>query len=882
MGATRNRYVDTGIIAAFFAAQLMAAFTFPGLAWAEPVIIDNESVLAGELAGALSDDLQNGDAENPEFDGDDALSQKKQPNANAETDGEYFENVEGAEGFEEQLLKGDQIIDPDEQMEQPTLTDSAVTADSNVKPEPASQAAAPAKPVLTAQAATSAKSSMSAGAEKRGAIKDGVYVIASAKSLSCVLDVSGASKQNGANVLLWNDNGQTNQQWRIAFDKNTGRYSIVSVNSNMALVFSSAKSGANVFQKKLSGSAAFLWSIMNTSSGYVLAPAGSSGIALDVQGGAGNNGDNIELWVANDKPWQRFWFVDVNPQLDAKSAILDGVYTISRADSKNQMVDVEGASRDNAANVLLYHNNGGFNQRWYVSRDKNNLFTITSINSGKSLDICNAAHTPGSNVIQYATHGNANQKWQIRDNGNGTYSIISKLNGLALNAAGTGDCANIYMFVDNGAASERFVFTKSKLVGDGVYSISPRQNLNEVVDVPSLNKANGVQVALWTYNKGMNQKYQLVDRGNEIYTIQAAHSGSFLEDAGGKVVQKPKTSGNAQLWKASWTGTGVMLTNQATRRSITVSGSIRNGALLTVTVSSGSAAQRFSFTSRSLVENGLYTMQSGTGACVLDVNAASKAESANLQLWAANDGNNQKFTLEAVSDGYYKIINLNSGKAATATNAVPGANVCQSNYNGAASQLWKAEIGSNGGVVFVGKQSGRALSVAGNASSNGANVQIDTNSGTSGQTWYLVATRPHDIVLDRAFAQANAYGSGTGYFIAVDLANHRAIVLRRSGNSWTEALNVIVSTGAPNTPTVTGTFTIGSRGYSFGSGYTCYYWTQFYGDYLFHSVLYNQGTRNIQDGRLGYSISHGCVRMSIDDAYWIYSNVPYGSRVRVY
>ena len=387
MGATRNRYVDAGVIAAFFAVQLMAAFAFPGLAWAEPVIIDNEPVLAGELADVPSDDLQNGGADNPEFDGDDALSQKKQPNTNAETDGECFENVEGAEGLEEKLPGDDQIVDHTEQMEQPTLVASAAIADSNGKPEPASQATATAKPVLTARAATPAKSTMSTQVEKTSAIKDGVYVIASAKSLSCVLDVSGASKQNGANVLLWNDNGQTNQQWRIAFDKNSGRYSIVSVNSNMALVFSSSKSGANVFQKKLRGSSAFLWSIISTSSGYVLAPAGSSGIALDIQGGAGNIGDNIELWAANDKPWQRFWFAGVNPQLDAKSAISDGVYTISRADSKNQMIDVEGASRDNAANVLLYHNNGGFNQRWYVSRDKNNLFTITSINSGKSLDI---------------------------------------------------------------------------------------------------------------------------------------------------------------------------------------------------------------------------------------------------------------------------------------------------------------------------------------------------------------------------------------------------------------------------------------------------------------------------------------------------------------
>jgi lipoprotein-anchoring transpeptidase ErfK/SrfK len=81
---------------------------------------------------------------------------------------------------------------------------------------------------------------------------------------------------------------------------------------------------------------------------------------------------------------------------------------------------------------------------------------------------------------------------------------------------------------------------------------------------------------------------------------------------------------------------------------------------------------------------------------------------------------------------------------------------------------------------------------------------------------------------------------------------------------------------------VTGSFSVGSRGYSFGSGFTCYYWTQFYSDYLFHSVLYREGTRTVMDGRLGIHASHGCVRMTIENAKWIYSNVPSGTRVLIY
>lgn len=83
-------------------------------------------------------------------------------------------------------------------------------------------------------------------------------------------------------------------------------------------------------------------------------------------------------------------------------------------------------------------------------------------------------------------------------------------------------------------------------------------------------------------------------------------------------------------------------------------------------------------------------------------------------------------------------------------------------------------------------------------------------------------------------------------------------------------------------PTVRGSFSIGSRGYSFGSGYTAYYWTQFSDDCLFHSILYHQGTFSVKDGTLGGHVSHGRIRMRIEDARWINTNVPSGARVVVY
>lgn len=100
--------------------------------------------------------------------------------------------------------------------------------------------------------------------------------------------------------------------------------------------------------------------------------------------------------------------------------------------------------------------------------------------------------------------------------------------------------------------------------------------------------------------------------------------------------------------------------------------------------------------------------------------------------------------------------------------------------------------------------------------------------------------------------------------------------------NWKKIREWYCGDGAASTPTVEGTFKVQNRGYYFDSGSArCYWWTQFYGNYLFHSVLYNKnGT--LMDGRVGMALSHGCVRLEINNAKWIYDTIPSGSTVVVY
>jgi lipoprotein-anchoring transpeptidase ErfK/SrfK len=94
------------------------------------------------------------------------------------------------------------------------------------------------------------------------------------------------------------------------------------------------------------------------------------------------------------------------------------------------------------------------------------------------------------------------------------------------------------------------------------------------------------------------------------------------------------------------------------------------------------------------------------------------------------------------------------------------------------------------------------------------------------------------------------------------------------------------STGKKGSDTPTGTFTVAERGQSFYNSSInegAYYWTQFYGDYLFHSVPFN-GSREMEPeeaAKLGTPASHGCVRLAVADAKWIYENIPKGTKVSI-
>ena len=143
--------------------------------------------------------------------------------------------------------------------------------------------------------------------------------------------------------------------------------------------------------------------------------------------------------------------------------------------------------------------------------------------------------------------------------------------------------------------------------------------------------------------------------------------------------------------------------------------------------------------------------------------------------------------------------------------------------------------------------------------------------------------------LDAMGEKAQKYSSSTEYLILVDRDEHRVSIYTGEIWNWRQVKTFLCGNGKASTPTITGQFSIPSKyprshPYFDSGSARCWYPTRIYGGYLFHSVLYYQqsGPYSIMDGRLGVGVSHGCIRLALDNAKWIYDNIPLGTKVVIY
>ncbi len=119
--------------------------------------------------------------------------------------------------------------------------------------------------------------------------------------------------------------------------------------------------------------------------------------------------------------------------------------------------------------------------------------------------------------------------------------------------------------------------------------------------------------------------------------------------------------------------------------------------------------------------------------------------------------------------------------------------------------------------------------------------------------------------------------------VHVSLADQRVYVMSGSTVIYT----MICSTGVGDS-TPTGTFQVQNRGASFfngSEGLGANYWVSWknWGEYLFHSVPVDENGEYVVSEalKLGQKASTGCIRLTVDDAKWLYDGLPENTTVTI-
>lgn len=402
-------------------------------------------------------------------------------------------------------------------------------------------------------------------------LPDGEYIVSSSRNYSFVLDVSGGSKDNSANIQLHTSNMSNAQRWIVSHD-DKGYVTFTNVGSNKVIDVAggNASSGTNVAQYGSNGTFAQKWIVSKQSDGsYLIESALRPGFYLGSKGGGASNGVNVELSVNDNN--SHFALFSTSPSVAKCEDILPaGYFTLSPAcNSTGKVLDIAGGSSSSGANVQLYSSNGTLAQLFSFEYH-DGYYVIRNVKSQKALDVDGGKLVPGTNVQQWeCDSANANQLFFVVDNGDGTLSFINKATGLFLDIVGASDSvqANLDAYLPNGSAAQKFTLHQvTEFLSEGAFSFESA-TASKVLDVAGGSVEDGAPVQLYTSNDTLAQKWYVskvagLDNTFEIECIGSAKVLSLADD--GKLVQQTSSGADSQRWHSALSGGKVALQNVAT------------------------------------------------------------------------------------------------------------------------------------------------------------------------------------------------------------------------------------------------------------------------------------------------------------------------------
>ena len=317
---------------------------------------------------------------------------------------------------------------------------------------------------------------------------------------------------------------------------------------------------------------------------YFMIKNANSGLYLDIDGGKGANGTNIQQWGASEAGIQNTWrFVPAG----------DGYYYIqSMVGDKTYVMDVSGGKSSNGTNIALYSYKGNDNQKFMIAANSDGTFKIIPKVGGGNIfvEIESASTTSGANCQLWEKTGSSCQDWTFEEVGfSGEkmdttvhYMFKNAASGLYMEVAGgkDEDSANVQQWGANGSGENNSgdwnSWTLKSATGDLYYIVSDLAgsryvNINNGnAEISARNSSSNTQ--MMRFVKNPDGSYCIVtrtsyDKSTGRYTkgIEVADASS---SAGANVRQWELNGASCQNWIAE-TYTTTTTTTTSTTTTVT-------------------------------------------------------------------------------------------------------------------------------------------------------------------------------------------------------------------------------------------------------------------------------------------------------------------------
>ena len=599
-------------------------------------------------------------------------------------------------------------------------------------------------------------------------IEDGEYLIQCQSVNGSVLQINDDGSAYSSALSLATSNMKDSQKFKFERDSSTGYYRIKSSDSGkyLGLISSGGKYSACIAQRSYSSDDVSLqWKVESNSDGSVVIKAAvNEGYCF----GSASDGSKVQLHSANGTAAQRFSLISTSPKVEGGRTVDDGVYAVSLSSDQSIALGISGSSVGDGDNAQATAAAGLASQKFRFTLKDDGFYEVLNLNSGKVLDADGGNLVPGTNVLQWSDCSADNQRWAVQ-RCEGGYRLVCKANGLAL-ALGAGAHAGSNAFVSVPADGQGQVFSiepavLERVVSDGEYVVSSQVEATQVFDIAGASTENGARLEVYRSNMAQNQRFRFERDGDTgFYKVTCVGSGKVLDDDnrsvsnGAAVIQYDSTDALNQRWIVRREGSGLSI-RSAIDPSYCIDltgGGASDCTKAEVYRYGGGENQRFSLISTSpkveggrTVDDGVYAVSlSSDQSIALGISGSSVGDGDNAQATAAAGLASQKFRFTLKDDGFYEVLNLNSGKVLDADggNLVPGTNVLQWSDCSADNQRWAVQR-CEGGYRLVCKANGLALALGAGAHA-GSNAFVSVPADGQGQVFSIEPAVLERVVSD--------------------------------------------------------------------------------------------------------------------------------------